>query len=278
MCPTTESVYASLRCPACDASPRPDSSDCPGCGRQVRTANGNLDLLKEALRDDADRFAERYQALRRAEGWAGDGGRESPETGSQRLWAHRVKPVTEAAAILSSVRCSGSRRFIVDVGSGGGWAARYLPGADVVALDLVDRPCSATICVRADMSDLPLRSGVADGMLFAASLHYAPLPEVVPEIKRVLRRGGLVIAVDSPIYRSRQARDEAWSRSKKYFADQGFPALIDHYHPIDAVELRRLLADCGLDVKRFEVGARSRVLAALRRGTPPATFVVAEKL
>jgi SAM-dependent methyltransferase len=112
--------------------------------------------------------------------------------------------------------------------------------------------------VRGDMRRLPVRDSSVDGALYAASLHYAPLSESIREAARVLAPGGLLIAVDSPMYEGRRLQALAEERSKAYYAGAGFPDLGRHYHPIDVTALRACLAAAGFDVLRLDTGRASR--------------------
>lgn len=156
---------------------------------------------------------------------------------------------------MSSQRIGAGRAVAVDIGSGGGWAARYLRDADVIAIDLLDidsRP--GVLQVRADMRSLPLRDSTVGVAFYAASLHYAPVSEAIREAARVLRAGGLLVAVDSPMYGDRRRQALAEARAAAYYADVGFPELTAHYHPIDVTALRAALASEGFEVLRLEAG------------------------
>lgn len=248
-------LYGLLVCPSCGESPEPGGMRCPGCGRLVAAAGGGLDLLDDAAREAADRFAASYTALRRLEGWVGPNGVEDPEGGEPRLWRTRLESVSEASAAITTQMTGGGRPVVTDIGSGGGWATRYLQGADVIAFDLLDvKTPLGVLHVRGDMRRLPVRNGTVDAALYAASLHYAPIQDSVREAARVLRPGGLVVAVDSPMYRDSSAQERAEARSTKYYAEAGFPELSDHYHPIAVTSLRTALADAGFEVARFDAG------------------------
>jgi SAM-dependent methyltransferase len=269
-------LYSLLICPQCGAVPDPKLPHCPQCGRPLATRSGGLDLLDDELRDEADLFAARYQELRTKEGWVGPGGREDPLVGKKAMWRDRVKSISEAAQIFASVNQDDTRPVILDVGSGGGWAARYL-NADVIAIDLLDVGSPWALSVRADMRRLPIRSGSVDGILFAASLHYGGVDEVVREGGRVLRGNGVMIVTDSPIYPDHAAQQRAVQRSVAYYSKAGHPELVDYYHPIDSNEFKAALDRSGFKIERFEMNSRQRAFwRHVRR--PPGTFVVARRL
>jgi SAM-dependent methyltransferase len=167
--------------------------------------------------------------------------------------------VSSAAAALSSHWSGPGRPVVVDIGSGGGWAARFFPEADVIAVDLLNTESSGGVLnLRADMRHLPLRDSTVDVAFYAASLHYAPVSESIGEAARVLRRGGLIVAVDSPVYGDRRRQALAAARSAAYYAGAGLPELAAHYHPIDVADLRAALAAGGFDVLKLERGRTAR--------------------
>lgn len=256
----------------------PRQTQCPGCGRRIVGRDGTLDMLSDAERESADRFAVQYVALRIREGWAAPDGREDPAGGKPHLWKRRTESVLQAARELALLDRSAGRPVVIDMGSGGGWAARLLIDLDVIAIDLIERANRVALGVRADMRRLPLSNGSVDGLLFAASLHYAPVTDVVPEAARVLRAGGLMIVVDSPIYRDKAAQARARARSESYYAAAGFPELAGWYHPISGAELKAVLVASGLRPLRFEVGHPSGTLWRRLTHRPPTAFVLAAKV
>ena len=176
------------------------------------------------------------------------------------MWGGRLESVADAVAAIANVRTGASRLVVLDMGSGGGWAARYMRGADVIAIDLVDAPSRAEVLrVRGDMRRLPLRDAIADVAFFAASLHYAPIGETIRETARVLRPGGLVVAVDSPMYRDRNAQTRAQARSTAYYAAAGFPDLAQNYHPIEVSSLRTSLDAANFEILRLDEGRAGRL-------------------
>lgn len=193
------------------------------------------------------------------------------------MWRGRVKSVSHAAAHLSKLKCSQRKLVILDIGSGGGWASRFLEGAEVIAIDLIQQTMGK-LTIRADMRRLPLLNASIDGALFAASLHYAEPRDVIPEAARVVRSGGLIVAVDSPIYPDVRSRAAATTRSNSYYVKAGFPRLAERYRPLEANELRRVITESGLQVEKWEVG--SRISRAFRRltGQPPGSLVVARRI
>jgi SAM-dependent methyltransferase len=144
----------------------------------------------------------------------------------------------------------------------------------VIAIDLLETEARFGLSVRGDMRRLPVRTGAVDGVLYAASLHYAPVESAVREAARVLRPGGQLVAVDSPLYSSATEASRATEHSKTYYAATGFPGLAGHYFPIDSTTLCGSLVDAGFEVERLYPGSRWRRL--LRRA--PASVVIASRL
>ena len=250
-------LYDQLRCPTCSSGPRPGARRCGGCGRLLETDSGLLDLLPDDVRADADRFAERYRALRVREGWVAPTGREDPDHAGGR-WRRRIKAVQSAAAVLERGLPDDPRPVVADVGAGSGWAARLLSGADVMAFDLLNAPGSPgpAIRIRADMRRLPLTESSVDGLLYTAAIHYVPIDDAIREAARVLRPGGLLVAIESPMYVHQRAADRAAERSARYYAAMGFADLAGHYHPVDVRGLKATLTGSGFWIERFEMPPR----------------------
>jgi len=270
----TDRRYAALQCPDCGTAPEPELASCTGCGRRLRSPRGGIDLLPDEAREEADRFGAGYASLRSVEGWVAAGGREDPAGGDQALWAGRVKSMQLAARLLKDRLGPGPTPMIIDIGSGGAWASRFLPKAEVIAIDLLDVEPAGALTVRGDMRRLPVRPGAADGALFAASLHYAPVASVIAEAARVLRPGGTLVAIDSPIYARTGDAARAAERSRHYYTVSGYPELADYYFPVDSAQLRLAMTSAGFDLDRLDVRSWWRRL--IRPG--PASLVLATRL
>ena len=197
----------------------------------------------------AERFRHAYASMRAREPWA------------ERDRRRRAAAVARSVELIR--RELGADASIVSVGAG----AMRSPG--VIAVDLLP-----TADVMADMRALPFQDGSLDGVLYAASLHYAPVSVAVAEAARVLRPGGIFIAIDSPVYTDEKGVAAARARSEAYYASKGMPELAAHYHPIDLAALLVALAGGSLELKSLSTGSPWRRL--LRRG--PRSFVLARKL
>ena len=270
-------LYDLLACPACGTSPRPGVATCTGCGRLVGTQGGGLDLLDDASRPEADAFAEKYRALRLSEGWVDPTG-QAPSGGRPELWG-RLRSAARAAAILAREWPSAAGRVVADIGSGTGWAHPLFAGFGVLAFDILPtRPDENALTVRADMRRLPLRDATIDAAFFSASIHYVPPAEAVGEAARVLRHGGLLLVVDSPIYADEDSRALAADRSSAYYARAGYPELATGYHPTSAHELRSVVANAGFAPVELKIDGFVKALWRRATRRPPASLLVGRRV
>jgi len=238
------------------------------------------------------RFVEAYRAIRLEQGFASNDPAFAERlpfrdaTGKNRqVWRTRaIHYVFIRAALALLLRTE----RVLDLGAGNGWLARRLaPRHRVTAVDIdngatglgaitdsrVGRLCG-------EIDRLPLRSGVFDVVIAAASVHYSADPlGVLAEIARVLRPRGVLILADSPVYQNATARDRAWERTRSYYEETGHPELAQRYRGLTRPELR----DCptfrfftlspGFErwqsaferLRGKEVGVRLPVLLGLRR-------------
>ncbi len=71
-------------------------------------------------------------------------------------------------------------------------------------LEPEEAPAARGPRAEAELDALPLEPGRFDLVLAAGSLHYGPsLPRTLVELRRVTRRGGALVAFDSPVFRKR---------------------------------------------------------------------------
>jgi SAM-dependent methyltransferase len=168
---------------------------------------------------------------------------------------------------------------VADIGSGTGWAGPLFAGFGVIAFDIL--PIVATgraLTVRADMRRLPLRDTTVDATFFSASIHYAPLAEAVREAARVLRHGGLLLVVGSPVYGDDDSRARAAGRSAAYYAAAGYPELATRYHPSSIGDLRSVIVDSGFDLVAVRTKRGVEALWRSAMGRPPVSLVVGRRI
>jgi SAM-dependent methyltransferase len=167
---------------------------------------------------------------------------------------------------------------VADIGSGTGWAHPLFDGFGVIAFDILPTmPTDNALSVRADMRRLPLRDSTIDAAFFGASIHYVPLAEAVGEAARVLKHGGLLLVVDSPIYADDGSRAQAAGRSAAYYTGAGYPELAAGYHPASIGELRSVVADSGFELVVLRTEGRVEKLWRRVVGRPPTSLVVCRR-
>lgn len=195
-------------------------------------------------------FVDDYRRVRLAEGYASPDPRFVHQlpfrdaTGRNAgIWRTRALHYLAIRAGLALL--AGARR-VLDLGAGNGWLSRRLARSHrMTALDVDAGPTGlgallddrvARVC--ADLEALPLRDGTFDVVIAAAALHYSTrLPTVLGEAARVLRRGGVLILADSPVYRDERSRDRAWDRTLSYYQSAGYPHLARRYRGLTRTEL-----------------------------------------
>lgn len=173
------------------------------------------DLVAEGRRATLDEFADGYAAVRAAEQ------RELTPTEVRQLPSMRADhPLAE----MWRQRAASHERFrtaiaelqpgkAIDIGAGCGWLAADLARHDwmCAALDVTveggDGLAAARhhaeplLLVRAEMESLPFASDSVDLAVFNASLHYAvSVKAALEEAARVLRPGGMLAVLDSPVF------------------------------------------------------------------------------
>jgi SAM-dependent methyltransferase len=193
---------------------------CPAEGRFFATVDGVHRLLPEERRREIRPFVELYQRVRRDEGWRLEPGLPDVPKGHPRagLWQVRAQRFRDGLARSAAVLGRGPWR-VLEVGAGSAWASLRLleQGHRVAAVDVNLDPDDGLVApnreladpaalprAEAEMSALPLEPGSFDLVLAAGSLHYAAsLTATLVELRRVTRREGVLLVLDSPVYRRR---------------------------------------------------------------------------
>jgi SAM-dependent methyltransferase len=210
-----------LACPKCRVAL--DGPMCAACGERYPIVDGIHRCLPAERRARYEAFLRDYTAVRIAEGrgcrdteslqrlpdLAAGGPTEAHWNIRRRTWA------TVRDRVLPSL---GSGLTVLDVGAGVGWLSNRLhdlghaPHAIDLSVDANDGLGAARHFgppwprYQAEMDALPFADATgesgADVVVFNASLHYSTdYVRTIGEALRVLRPGGLIVVMDSPIYR-----------------------------------------------------------------------------
>jgi SAM-dependent methyltransferase len=288
-----------IQCPACRAGTLDESGRCPACPAAFPSDDGVWRLLDEERRAALAPFLDSYSRIRLAEGrtLATRSHFESlPECPAghpvAEQWRIRRQSFQVLSALLARELPAGAR--VLDLGAGSCWLSNRLakqglrPCAVDINLDEQDglranrHYDSRFACLEAEFDRLPLPPGHADAAVLNASLHYCTdLGRTLREVLRVLKAGGMVVVVDSPIYHDagsgRQMVIEQHRDFERRFGDRS-----DHLASIGYLtfgDFDRLAGQFGLqwNYQRPWYGWRwalRPLLAGLRGQREPATFAV----
>ena len=210
-------------CSYCGAmlEPRGRGLFCPAEDRWFATQGAVHRLLPAERRQEIQPFLELYQRVRRDEGWRAEPGlpevpAHHPHAG---IWRLRARHFRRGMALLRE-RLGRGPWNVLEVGAGCCWAGARLvaEGHQVTAVDvnldpedglpaadrLLEEPARLPRA-EADMDALPLAAGSFEVVLATGALHYARRPDrTLVELRRVTRRGGFLLVLDSPVYRRRR--------------------------------------------------------------------------
>jgi SAM-dependent methyltransferase len=193
---------------------------CAGEGRYFATHHGVHRLLPEERHRELRAFLELYQRVRRDEGWRASPGLPDVPAGHPhaRVWRRRAASLAAGLQAVEAALPPQPWR-VLEVGAGCCWisAQLVLRGHQVAAVDVnldpedglpaADALALAPLAIEraeAEMEALPLEPQSFDLVVAGASLHYpASLPRTLVELRRVTRRGGALLVLDSPVYRRR---------------------------------------------------------------------------
>ena len=132
---------------------------------------------------------------------------------------------------------------ILEVGCGNGWLSHQLAtslNSDTCALDVnetelrqgarIFSSCEKLSFLYADIFTVDLSSQVFDSIILASSVQYfTDLKSLIFRLFKLLRNGGEIHILDSPLYPSADAAQEAQKRSEVYFEALGFTELKNTY-------------------------------------------------
>ncbi len=183
---------------------------------------------------------------------------------------------------------------MLDLGAGNCWLANRLAerGHIVAAIDLATNPSdglgahrhylTSFTPIQAEFDRLPLGSLQADVAIFNGSIHYSAIfEETLSEALRVLRPDGVVVILDSPVYRDPSSGATMVTERESHFtASFGFPSnALPMENYLTFKRLEQISATLGIRWEAHEpfYGVRWRLrpwLARLRGHREPARFMI----
>ena len=242
-------VREGFACPSCRTSLQLTAENCLRCPREGSTfeqRDGIWRLLRPAREQAFARFIEEYETVRRQEGrhLPGSAYRRLPYRGFSSAdpedWRIRMRGYeTLLHKIIQPLEEDLQRPLsILDLGSGNGWLSNRLAerGHTLAAIDLLCNDWDGLGAyihyetsferVQAEFDALPFLDGSLDLAIFNASLHYSPDYETtLSEALRVLRLGGQLVVLDSPLYReNRSGKQMVLEREADFTRRYGFPS------------------------------------------------------
>lgn len=293
-----------LACPHCRASlgvlaggaqPIP----CPACGNCYRSEDGIYRFLPPDREAYLDPFLRDYTRIRLAEGR----GSESPafyqalpgcDPAHPIAWQWSMHRRTFDYFVERVLPGLGPHRQILDLGAGVGWLSRRLaerghfPCAIDVSVDSQDGLGAARHYspawprFQAEFDRLPLDRASIDVVLYNASLHYSTDYSVtLREALRVLRPGGSIVALESPIYRREESGRQMAAERHAAF-ERRYGTRSDSIPSIEYLTWDRLDAlarELHLEWRRFTPWygwkwALRPWMARLKRKREPSRFVI----
>jgi len=253
-------VLEVLGCPDCGL-PFTEVSHAPGTieieiltcdhGHEFAVSDGVPMLVRQSDRSRLLAFADSYGRAWAKDGWG------SPDTAyleglpyrdntGRRSGEWRVK-ARSMEALLGVLNPQKWRR-VIDLGCGNGWLSHHLAirGHDVYAVDAVldntvGLGAAGTYArmgppfqrIWGDLEHLPFQSSSVDAVVCNASLHYArDMPASLVDITRVLRPGGLLAILNSPVYVRPASAARALSKFRAHLRNLGLAdeAVLCYHH------------------------------------------------
>lgn len=278
--------------------PRPHGLFCAAEERFFATDRGIHRLLPEDRLRETRAFLELYRRERRDEGCCAAKGLPDVAPGHPQaeLWRDRAARFWKALELAEAILGPAPWRAL-DLGAGCCWIGARLAerGHRVAAVDInLDSEEGLAAAVRllpkgagleraeAEMGALPIEPQSFELVVAGAALHYASsLARTLVELRRVTRRGGVLLVLDSPVYRSRpDGESMVADRMRRQAERYGVPAVRESQPGYLVLgELSGLFASAGwrLEVHGWPSRPREWVrdaLALARHGRRPPRFPI----
>jgi len=213
-------------CPRCRTRlerTTPERVTCPHDGLEFWKEDGIWHFLLPESEAHYARFIADYEAVRRAEGRGSNSANYYRALPLKDLsgrfttdWAIRARSCNVLVKnVITRLQVPLGRALkVLDLGAGNCWLSNQLAaqGDRVIAIDLLVNEQDGLgawkhyehsfVPVQAEFNHLPIADRYADAVIFNASLHYSEdYAMTLKEALRVLSTTGLVIIMDSPVYR-----------------------------------------------------------------------------
>lgn len=232
-------------CPRCRTAlerTTPERVTCPQDGLEFHKVDGIWRFLLPESQAHYARFIADYEAVRRLEG------RGSPSADHYRLlpfkdssgrhtsdWKIRARSFNVLVKnVLTRLQVPLGRSLkLIDLGAGNGWLANRLSaqGDRVIAVDLLVNEEDGLGAwkhyehsftpVQAEFDHLPVMDRFADAVIFNASFHYSEnYAGTLKEALRVLSSQGLVVILDSPVYRRGASGEKMVQEREEQFKEK----------------------------------------------------------
>lgn len=156
-------------------------------------------------------------------------------------WLHRAATQKMFCKYLSSRKVC---RIILDLGCGSGWFTMLMkssmPHASIIGLDVNLHELKQAAkafnyahieFIYGDIFNDIFTPESFDVVVLNSSVQYFPhLEKLLNRLLQLLTKHGEIHILDSPIYASKKAQQEAKNRTIKYFSDIGFNNMAKYYH------------------------------------------------
>ena len=291
-------------CPRCQTALErgaPDRVTCPHDGLEFWKVDGIWRFLLPESQAHYARFIKDYESVRRSEGRGSDSAnyyRALPykDLSGQHSsdWAIRARSFNVLVKnVLTRLQNPLGRSLkILDLGAGNGWLSNRLSaqGDRVLAVDLLVNEQdglgawkyyeNSFTPIQAEFNHLPVMDRFADAVIFNASFHYSEnYSETLKEALRVTSPGGLVVIMDSPVYRRGDSGEKMVAERQAQFTEKyGFASdNLQSENYLTYPRLKQLAAELHLSWKRITpfYGLRwalRPLISGLLRRREPAKF------